>query len=209
MKEGMLEGDGRWKVELTLILVAPLNVSSRGTIWAETQTGALETRIKSLLKIYNAPPSLTHLPEQKHKSRQACFHVFFFLQPQCFWNPALASLPCRAGFRLSRGRTEAQRYSFGFMNELCMGQAGRSVWKSISFSVPIIASGGTTGEPRSHRVRGERVNLFLRWRRMLISNYPFAFRASGFPRRLIFQHPMGSGFGTSRSDRVDWKGRAR
>lgn len=44
-------------IKLTLILVAPLNVSSRGTICVEIQTGALETPLKTQLKIYNAPTS--------------------------------------------------------------------------------------------------------------------------------------------------------
>lgn len=51
-------------------------------------------------------------------------------------------------------------------------------WKSISFSVPIIVSRGTTGEPEFPQ--DGTVNLFSQCWQMLISNYPFVSVPKGF-----------------------------
>lgn len=88
----------------------------------------------------------------KHDSRQACFRVLL----QRLWDLTLTldntehvlSSEQRGGVR---GGTEVFFWVYGWI----MHGAEQSVWKSISFSVPIIASRGTTGEPESHHDRGE------------------------------------------------------
>lgn len=130
--------DSWCKIKLTLILVASLDVSSRGTICTEIWMMHQRQRRCTFLKQSHAKNSLFHWhTTAKHDSGQTCLmfsavflKIFcssvhaYMCQFKCVYEHKLYSTKhviLWAG-ECVNVYAEAQRYSFGHMNELCMEQ---------------------------------------------------------------------------------------